>query len=55
MKDLLKMIESDLKQVAIDLLEQGKSISVGEVKDERKGYHSQYVIKAKIGLNENNH
>ncbi|MGO4886206.1 hypothetical protein ACJ2A9_00480 [Anaerobacillus sp. MEB173] len=52
MRDLLKMIKSDLKYIVDDLLQHGKSISAGEIKDERNGFHSQYMIKAKIGLDE---
>ncbi|WP_332694809.1 hypothetical protein [Halalkalibacter lacteus] len=55
MKDLLKMINSDLKYIVRDLLEQGKSVSVGEIKDDSKGFHGQYVIKAKVGIEEHEH
>ncbi|MGM0875356.1 MAG: hypothetical protein ACQEWV_11255 [Bacillota bacterium] len=55
MKGLLKMIESDLKYIVRDLLEHGKSVSVGEIKDNSKGYQGHYVIKAKMGIEEHKH
>jgi hypothetical protein len=49
------MIESGLNHIVRDLLKQGKSVSVGEIKDDSKGFHGQYVIKAKVGIEEHEH
>ncbi|WP_216830678.1 hypothetical protein [Alkalihalobacterium elongatum] len=48
----MKWIKADLKHIINDLLEHGKSVSMGEIEDDKKGLKSQYVIKAKVGLNE---
>ncbi|MDE5413656.1 hypothetical protein [Alkalihalobacterium chitinilyticum] len=52
MKELLKWIEMDLKHIVNDLIDHGKSISVGEMQDDEKEVKGQYYIKAKLGLDD---